>query len=233
MWLAHVTSRNASSIESASTSGGLADHRRRRPNDVLRQGRRRGREARRAARRSARSRACVPPSAPGRAALGRRAGHRNEAARARRRDRRRCRGARRSRADRDPRPCARPPPVRARPQPRAPARADAPAPPLAGRTARPPPLVDVARRDRRGRPPRSSSRFRSTAALTPISMRPWTRCAAASGPVPSRPPCCSAEISAPRCRCGRLRRPRASGRRAITGGSSRHAGHRGGGTIRK
>ena len=62
--------------------GRPADHGRRRADEVPRQGRERRGEAGRAARRAARPRAGVSPSAPGRAALGRRAGDRREAARA-------------------------------------------------------------------------------------------------------------------------------------------------------
>ncbi len=69
------------------------DHGRRRPDEVPRQGRERGGQARRPARRAARGRAGVPPSAPGRAPVGRRAGDRAQAPRARDRDGRPGRGA--------------------------------------------------------------------------------------------------------------------------------------------
>ena len=56
--------------------GRPADHRRRRPHEVPRQGGERRGQARRAARRAARRRARVPAPAAGRAAVGRRPGHR-------------------------------------------------------------------------------------------------------------------------------------------------------------
>ena len=81
-------------------AGRPADHRRRGADEVPRQGGERRGQARRAAGRAARRRARLPPPAPGRAAVGRRRGHRREAPRARDHDRRRGRGARRGGARR-------------------------------------------------------------------------------------------------------------------------------------
>ena len=61
--------------------GGPGHHRRRRPHQVPRQGGERRGQARRAAGRPARRRDGLPAPAPGRAAVGRRAGHRPQAAR--------------------------------------------------------------------------------------------------------------------------------------------------------
>ena len=62
-------------------TGRAADHGRRRADEVPRQGRERRRETRRAARRATRRRTRLPPPAAGRAAVGRRCGHRRQAAR--------------------------------------------------------------------------------------------------------------------------------------------------------
>ncbi len=99
--------------------------------EVPGEGGERGREAGRPTRRAAGPRAGVPPSAPDRAPVGRRAGDVGEAPRARDRDGGPGRVARREGARLDARPGRGPPPARAGPQPR----------PEAG-PARPPPSID-------------------------------------------------------------------------------------------
>ena len=99
-------------------AGRLADHGRRGPDEVPRQGGERRGEARWPAARAARRRARVPPSAAGRAAVGRRRGHRGEAPPPRGHDRRRGRPARRARAGVDARPRRRAATARAVAQPR-------------------------------------------------------------------------------------------------------------------
>ena len=110
--------------------GRPADHRRRRPHEVPGQGRERGGQARRPAAGGARARARVPAPAPGRAAVGRRPGHRREAPRARDHDGRSGRAAGRARARVDARARVGAPSACARPQLR----------PAAGRGAAPAPV---------------------------------------------------------------------------------------------
>ncbi len=102
-------------------------HRRRRANEVPRQGRQRRRQAQRPPRRAAGPRARLPPPAPGRTALGRRPGDRRKAPpvgdHEGRRGRRFPGGGPGDRARTGSRPAT----ARARPQPRSPPRADAPA----------------------------------------------------------------------------------------------------------
>ncbi len=104
-----------------------SDHGRRREDEVPRQGRERGREAGRSARRSARQGARVPPSAPGRAALGCRPRHGGEAARAGDREGAPGGAAAGVGARLDARARVGPSSARARAQPRSPSGSDGPA----------------------------------------------------------------------------------------------------------
>ena len=132
-----------------------ADHRRRRENEIPRQGRERRRQAGGRARRPAASRAGVPPSARGRAALGRRRRDRGQAARARDQDGGPGRAARRVDARLAARPRVGTSPVRPRAQPRPPPRADRPPARLDRLAVRARPLAEVGRFDRhRSRRPR-------------------------------------------------------------------------------
>ncbi len=128
--------------------GGAADHGRRREDEVPREGRERRRQARRPARRAARRRARVPPSAPRRAALGRRTGHGGEAARSRPANGRPGGSARRAAARAPPRAGIRAPSARAGAQPRPAARAARPPEALDRVTASDGPTSQVVRGDR-------------------------------------------------------------------------------------
>ena len=99
-------------------TGRATGHGRCRADEVPRQGGERCREAGRPARRAAGSRAGIPASAPGRAALGRRPGDRSQAARVRDRHGRRGRRAHRRDAGRAARPRRGRSPPRPRPQSR-------------------------------------------------------------------------------------------------------------------
>ena len=128
--LGHADRDRGAAAARGARAGRPADHGRGGADEVPRQGGERRRQARRPARRAARRRAGVPPPAAGRAALGRRAGHRRQAPRPRDHDRRRGRRARRGGARLDARPGVGPPPARARPQPRPAAGAGRPPAPL-------------------------------------------------------------------------------------------------------
>ncbi len=118
-----------------------AYHRRGRQDEVPRQGGERGGQARRVARRPARRRARLPPPAPGRAALGRRAGHRRKTPPAGHRERWTGRAVSRGRADRHSRARGRAASARSRPQPRPPTRPGAAPSPLDRIAARARPLA--------------------------------------------------------------------------------------------
>ena len=102
-------------------AGRPADHRRGGQDQVPGQGGQRRRQARRPAGGAARRRAGLPAPAAGRAALGRRPGHRRQAPRPWGDQRRRGGQARRGDPGLHARPGIRPPPPRPRPQPRPPA----------------------------------------------------------------------------------------------------------------
>ncbi len=183
--------------------GRAADHRRRGPHEVPRQGRERRRQARRPARRAARPRARVPAPAAGRAALGRRAES----------PPRSCtqRGittvgevARLAEAALvvDARPGVGPPPPRARPQPR----------PAAGQRRPAAALDRLAARARPRRTARPTSIDADLVALVDRVDPPDARRRAGSG----ARSCCGCASTTSRARPARTRLPQADGRTRTT-----------------